>query len=356
MLIGDDSAKSRSAVVTPAHRAASLADDGYHAAWWLPGCHLQTVWGRLARPNDLVRLRRELLATPDGDELVLDHLDGPPGTPRAVLLHGLEGSSFSVYVQGMLALLAGAGLRATALNFRSCARDLERNIEWLPNRRPRLYHSGETGDLDLVVKTLAAREPDVPLLAAGFSLGGNVLLKWLGENPEQHRVVAAAAVSVPYDLAAGARYLETRLGGLYVENFLRTLREKIVDLTRRFPAETRHVELARALRARTFFEFDDAATAPLHGFADAADYYARSSSVGFLSRVRAPALVIGAEDDPFVPAAVLDRVRDVASPAIELVRTHRGGHVGFIAGRAPWRAEYWAETRVVAWLAEHARD
>jgi predicted alpha/beta-fold hydrolase len=304
----------------------------------------------------MVSLRRELLATPDGDELVLDHLDGPPTSPRAVLLHGLEGSSFSVYLQGMLALLARAGLRATALNFRSCACDHERNLEWLPNRRPRLYHSGETGDLDLVVKTLAGREPDVPLLAAGVSLGGNVLLKWLGENPGQDRVVAAATVSVPFDLAAGARYLETRLGGFYVENFLRTLREKVVDLTRRFPAETGQVDLPRALRARTFFEFDDAATAPLHGFASAQDYYTRSSSVAFLSNVRASVLAISAEDDPFVPPAVLDRVREVASPAIELVRTRRGGHVGFVAGRAPWRAEYWAEARVVEWLVGRVRD
>ena len=169
--------------------------------------HVQTFWGRLTRPRLLVPLRREILPTPDGDELVLDHLDGPAGAPRVVLLHGLEGSAHSVYVQGILALLKERGLRGVALNFRSCARALPSLSRNIPNRGARLYHSGETSDLDLLVRSLVGAEPGVRLAAIGVSLGGNVLLKWLGENPGQRDLAAAATISVPYDLEAGARKL-----------------------------------------------------------------------------------------------------------------------------------------------------
>ncbi len=172
--------------------------------------HVQTFWGRLTRPRLLVPLRREVLPTPDGDELVLDHLDGPAGAPRVVLLHGLEGSAHSCYVQGLLAQLGSRGLRAVALNFRSCARDLPDLGRNIPNRTARLYHSGETTDFDHLVRSLVAAEPGVALAAIGVSLGGNVLLKWLGENPGQLRLAAAATISVPYDLEAGARKLEAR--------------------------------------------------------------------------------------------------------------------------------------------------
>ena len=222
----------------------------FRAAWWLPGAHLQTVWGQFTRPRTLVAFTREILAAPDGDELVLDHVAGRAGSPRLVLLHGLEGSSYSVYVQGMAALAAAAGARATVLNFRSCARDPGEVTRWLPNRRPRLYHSGETTDIDHVLRTLARREPDTPLLAIGVSLGGNVLLKWLGENPGQTLLRAAATISVPYDLAAGARHLESRLGRMYVRHFLPTLGAKTAWLAEHFPEVATRVDLERARRAR----------------------------------------------------------------------------------------------------------
>ena len=174
-------------------RTGAGGNPTFSPAWWLPGPHLQTAWGRVARSRRQVAFVREILETPDGDELVLDHVEGPAGSPRLIALHGLEGSSYSVYVQGFLAAAARLGWRGTALNFRSCARDPARLSRMLPNRRPRLYHSGETSDLDFVVRTLAAREPGTPLFAAGASLGGNVLLKWLGENPDQRLVAAAAA-------------------------------------------------------------------------------------------------------------------------------------------------------------------
>lgn len=319
-------------------------------AWFLPGPHLQTIWGRLARPRKLVSLMREIVTTPDDDEIVLDHLDAPVRDPRLrfVLMHGLEGSSYSVYVQGMLAAIARLGFAATAINFRSCARNPRRLSVMLPNRRPRFYHSGETGDFDYIVRLLAAREPETRLVAAGASLGGNVLLKWLGEHPQQTIVSAAATLSVPYDLGAGAAHLERGAGRLYVARFLRTLKKKVVRVTERFPDAK--VDVAATLRSATFREFDDAATAPLHGFTSAFDYYARSSSLQFLGRITTRTLCLSAEDDPFLPRESLLHARDAASDAIDFRITPSGGHTGFVGGSLPWRCDYWAEELMVRWL------
>jgi len=317
--------------------APQLSD--FTPAWFLRGPHAQTIWGRLVRPRRAVTLRREIVETRDGDELVLDHLDGDASL-RFVLLHGLEGSSNSVYMQGLLAAIARRGFAATAINFRSCALDARGRA--LPNRRPRFYHSGETGDFDFVARRLATTR----LVAIGASLGGNVLLKWLGENPSQQIVAAAAAFSVPFDLAAGARHIPR----LYVARFLRTMKRKVIALLARHPEMRDRIDLAATLRARDFVEFDEAATAPIHGFASAAEYYARSSSLQFLSRITTPTLIINAEDDPFLPKEAIERARATASPAIEFVTTKCGGHTGFISGTLPWRCEYWAEERIVEWL------
>jgi uncharacterized protein len=320
-------------------------------AWFLPGPHAQTIWGRVARPRRLVNLRREVVETPDGDELVLDHLDAAkPTSLHFILMHGLEGSSYSVYMQGTLAVIARHGYSATAINFRSCARDPRNIFRMIPNRRPRFYHSGDTGDFDFVARTLAARMPQVRLVAFGASLGGNALLKWLGENPGQQLVSAAATLSVPYDLGAGSYHLErTAAGRFYVSRFLSTLKAKA---TRADIAPL--IDPVAVLRSRSFREFDDAATAPLHGFRDADDYYARSSSIHYVGRITTPALVLNAEDDPFLPTEVLPRVKAAASSSIDFRTTRTGGHVGFIGGAAPWRCHYWAEELVVQWLVEKA--
>lgn len=320
-------------------------------AWFLPGPHLQTIWGRIVRPRKLVELRREALETPDGDELLVDHLDAALDPPlHFVLLHGLEGSSFSVYMQGVLDVIRRHGYSATAMNFRSCARDPKNLLRMIPNRRPRFYHSGETGDFDFVVRTLAARMPHKRIVAFGASLGGNMLLKWLGENAGQTIVSAAATLSVPYDLGAGSRHLErTAAGRFYVARFLRTLKKKITR-----PDIASLIDAQRAVRARTFWEFDDHGTAPLHGFRDAEDYYTRSSSLHFVGRITTPTLALNAEDDPFLPPAILPKVKAAASAHVDFRTTATGGHVGFIGGAAPWRCEYWAEELVVHWLREKA--
>ena len=334
-------------------------EEDFTPAWWLRGRHAQTTWGRLARPRRLVPLRRETLIAPDGDTLLVDHLDRPAGddaggvevAPRLLVLHGLEGSSNSVYVQGLLVLAARAGFRASVLNFRYCARDA--GDRCVPNGRPRLYHSGETSDLDFVARTLAARD-GLPLYAAGISLGGNALLKWLGEHPHDVTVAAAATLSVPYDLAAGDRYMASFPTNLYVRSFVKTLTAKAEDLMRRFPEAAGRVDLPRARRAYTFREFDDAATAPLHGFAGADDYYTRSSSLPFLHSITAPTLCISALDDPFLPPAATRRAQGAASSAVRFVVTDRGGHAGFVAARG-LTPVYWAEEALISFLARQAR-
>jgi hypothetical protein len=300
----------------------------------------------------LIAFEREVLTTPDDDDLMLDHATGPPGSPRVLLLHGLEGSAYSLHTQGLAHVIARTGWRSTVLNFRSCARDPENIKRRLKNRRARLYHSGETGDLDFVVRLLAAREPEVPLFAIGFSLGGNVLLKWLGEVGTGSFIRAAATISVPYDLAAAARYLERPVGRLYAAHFFRRLKPKALDVIARFPGETAHLDPDLIRLASTFGELDRCVTAPLHGFASAEDYYRQSSALDFLPKVRIPTLCITSEDDPFFPASAVPRSRSAGSTDVTFEVSSWGGHTGFVAGRWPWHPRYWAEDEAVAWLAE----
>jgi uncharacterized protein len=326
-----------------------MSDSSYAAARWLPGAHLQTAWGTLARPRRAITTRREILRTPDDDELIVDHCDVPDATRRVVLLHGLEGSSNSVYVQGMMKLLRESGVSASAMNFRSCARDPLNLNRSIPNHAARFYHSGETTDFDFLVGVLRARAPQERLAAIGVSLGGNVLLKWLGEHAGQTAVERASAISTPYDLSAGARHLERGMGRIYVARFLRTLKVKAAAAAERFPAARERMDMELAMRARTFWEFDEGATGPLHGFAGADDYYARCSSLGFVDAIDTPTLCISAIDDPFLPESVLQRVDQRRSKSVELVVTERGGHVGFVVGW-PFRWQHWAEDRAVDWV------
>lgn len=309
--------------------------------WWCRHRHVQTIWGPLFR-RPRIAFRRERFTTRDGDFVDLDWIDGPAASPVLLLLHGLEGSSSSHYAAGMGALAQARGWRAVVLNFRGCSGE--------PNRLPRLYHAGETGDLDDVIETLVRRDPTVRIAGAGVSLGGNVLLKWLGERGETTpaQVVAAVGISVPFDLAACARALDVGFQRLvYTNNFLHSFRAKVRDKARAYPG---FVDVEAACRARTFSEYDRAVTAPLHGFADEVDYWTRSSSGPWLAKIRRPALLINALDDPFIPSSSLP----AAATLPDGVRTEfvpRGGHVGFVAGRWPWRVESWAERRAVEFLA-----
>jgi len=313
----------------------------FRPAWWLPGPHAQTVGARALRPKGGLDLRRERWDTPDGDFLDLDFLDIPEAPARVLLLHGLEGSARSGYSFQLYRQLALRGLACVGLNFRSCSGELNRGL--------RLYHSGETSDLALVVDRLRDRAPGQSLGVVGVSLGANVLLKFLAERGDRSGLQAAAAWSVPFDLAAGADFMEKGFARLYVRKLLRSLASKVV---RRAEELGERIDVDVALRARTFREFDDAATAPLHGFDGADDYYRRSSSGPLLDQVRTPTLVLHSRDDPFLPAAAIPEAALAANPAITAVLTNSGGHVGFVAGALPWRPQFWAEKRLATWLAE----
>jgi uncharacterized protein len=306
---------------------------------WLRGPHAQTIFGTLLRRPPRLRLLRERWELADGDFVDVDRLDGPAAAPLLLVLHGLEGSSSAHYVRGLLAEARRRRWRGLALNFRSCSGE--------PNRLLRSYHSGETGDLAEAVQRARGEAVAAPLLVAGFSLGGNVLVKWLGEQGTSAPVRAAAAVSVPFDLRACARALDGpgAMSFVYRTRFLRTLKRKALAKARLFPG----IDAARVRSARTLFEFDEAATAPVHGFRDAQDYWERSSSGPYVSRVRVPLLLLSAEDDPFVPAACLPRAASAANPAVTLEVYSRGGHLGFVAG--PFLPRFWAEWRLAEFLA-----
>lgn len=324
-----------------------LEPRSFRPAFGLSNPHLQTVWGRIARSRKQVPTRREILRTPDGDELILDHVDGDAAMPRVVFLHGLEGSSNSVYIQGMLREVVRRRASGTVLNFRACARDPEAVGRSIANRGRRLYHSGETSDLRYVIDVLARRHPSQSVRAIGVSLGGNVLLKYLGEEEAHAPIDRAATISVPYDLAAGARHLESGTGRYYVLAFLRSLIRKAEDVCSRHGIAD--VDLERGRRARSFYDFDDAVTAPLHGFSSADHYYADSSSLRFLPSIRTPVLCVSSEDDPFLPVEALRRAESVASEYVQFAITARGGHAGFVGG-ALWRPDYWAERTATEWV------
>jgi len=293
--------------------------------------------------------RVERWPTPDDDFLDVHRLDARAGAPRLLILHGLEGTVHSHYAGGLLREAQLRGWAADLLIFRSCGDEL--------NHALRLYHSGETGDLDFVVRRLIAEDPARPLFIVGVSLGGNVLLKWLGEQgdraPEQ--LQSAAAISVPFDLARGSRHLDRGFSRFYHAHFLRSLRRKALGKSVRYPDAIRP-EIV--LRARTLYDFDDLVTAPVHGFRDAADYYSRSSSLSYLARIRTATFLLSARDDPFLPSDVLDEVREIArtNPSLQLEFVEHGGHVGFISGSLPWRPFYYAEWRAAEFLASSMTD
>jgi predicted alpha/beta-fold hydrolase len=303
------------------------------------------MWGKFFRLDQLKDTRAERLETPDGDFVALHHLDAPEGAPVLLLLHGLEGSVRSHYIQGLLRNAKSRGWRAQVMVFRSCGGEL--------NRNRRSYHSGETTDLAFVIDHLQSTFPSVPVMLTGVSLGGNVLLKYLGEQGRNisPRIKAAAAVSVPYDLAQSSRFIDEGFARVYQWNFLRSLRAKAMAKLEQFPDL---FDQQRFAAARTMFDFDDLFTAPVHGFAGAADYYARSSSLGWLDTISIKTLLLSAADDPFLPPQVLDEVREKArhNPNLEIEFPDHGGHVGFIGGHNPLSPVYYLEHRVGEFLAQ----
>jgi len=305
------------------------------------------MWGKFGRKRPLLRLRFERWHTLDADQVTIGRLTAAAvDAPRLVLLHGLEGSERSHYIGGVLEEATRRGWGADLLLFRTC--------DGRSNDTRRSYHSGETTDLHMVVQRICREFPRAPLALVGVSLGGNVALKWLGEQADglTPAMKAAVAVSAPFDLARSSQRIGQGVSRLYERNFLRSLRRKALAKIERYPdlASTDAVARARSLRA-----FDDAFTSVVHGFRDATDYYERSSSIHFLRSIRIPTLLLSARDDPFHPPDVLDDVRRIATSNPLLVPEFhdRGGHVGFVEGPSPRRASYYADRRIATFCEQY---
>ncbi|MEW6331306.1 MAG: hydrolase [Pseudomonadota bacterium] len=315
----------------------TLNSEPFQPAWWCRGPHAQTLWARLARRAPEIRFWRERLELPDGDFIDLDWSENGSG-PIVVVLHGLEGSSESPYARGLMRAIEQRGWRGVVMHFRGCSGE--------PNRLARSYHSGDTGDLSFFVNTLRRREPHTPLAVVGYSLGGNVLLKWLGKAGGAAPLRAACAVSVPFVLRVAAERLDRGFSRLYQWQLLRSLRNGVAEKRERMKLPIRIRDLSTL---KSFRDFDEHVTAPLHGFDGADHYYTVSSSRQYLKGIVVPTLLLHARDDPFMTETAIPGSREL-SDAVSLELAAHGGHVGFVAGRWPWRACYWLEQRIPAYL------
>jgi predicted alpha/beta-fold hydrolase len=315
----------------------------FKPARWLTHCHLQTILPSMpwAYPQTC-ELQRTILKLPDGDETavdwVADSADMPPSAPLLVVLHGLESSSESSYARMLMHAATDHGWRCCVLHFRDCG-DYR-------NPLPRRYHAGETSDIRHFLQTLIDDGNTGPIVAAGYSLGGNVLLKYLGESGSSSPLAAGVAVCVPLDLHECAEALNQGFSKIYQRYLLSSMKE---SMSRKFDQHTAAFDWDRAIQATTFAEFDDAVTAPLHGFDGMQDYYDRCSSAKYLKGITVPTLVINALDDPFMTPAVIPD-EDMLSAAVRIEVSDKGGHVGFIEGGTPWRPKFYLPRRVIGFL------
>ena len=316
----------------------------YRAPWWLPGGNLQTLYAALlTRTGPAPAFSRERWETPDGDFVDVDWVPGPHSAPLVVLFHGLEGGSGSHYVRTLAAEVSRLGWRCAAPHFRGCS--------GVANRLARAYHSGDSAEVGWMIRRFAERAGDGPLAAVGVSLGGNAMLKWLGERGAAAPVRCAVAVSAPLDLPASGNCLGSGFNRVYTRAFLATLKRKSAEKARRFPGL---FDAEAARRSRTLREFDDAVTAPLHGFRDAEHYWNNSSAKPWLASIGVPTLLLNARNDPFLPAAALPDAQQVSS-SVEREFPAEGGHVGFVSGRFPGDFA-WFRERIISFIREHLQQ
>ena len=314
----------------------------YRAPWWLPGGHLQTIYPYFLLKRRAPPYRRERWETPDGDFIDLDWVnERDDHAPLVALFHGLEGGSGSHYATALMRAGARRHWRGVVIHFRGCSGE--------PNRMPRAYHSGDADEIAWILQRLRALNPTTPLFAAGVSLGGNALLKWLGREHASARGVidAAAAVSAPVDLMTAGDLLGTGVNRLYGHHFLQTLKRKSLAKLKRFPA-LYDSDIVR--NARTLREFDNVVTAPLHGYLDTDDYWTRASSKPDLRHIEVPTLIVHARNDPFLPGRHLPEASEV-SATVTLDFPEGGGHTGFASGSFPGNLD-WLPERLLAFFSE----
>jgi len=328
------------------HHSESKIRMNYTAPRWLPGGNLQTIWSalyakRVRGPHP--HFRRERWDTPDGDFIDVDWLQGASGETLLVLFHGLEGSSESHYAQAFAEFAREQGLRYAVPHFRGCSGEV--------NRQPRAYHSGDYQEIDWILRRFRAGHAG-PIIAVGISLGGNALLRWAGEQGAAAAAVvsAVASVSAPLDLAAGGHAIGRGFNRwVYTRMFLQTMKPKAYAKLAQHPGL---FDRQAMQRARDLYEFDNIFTAPLHGFQNTEDYWARASAKPHLHRIRVPALALNARNDPFVPADSLPRADEVG-PCVTLWQPEHGGHVGFAGGRWPGHVGHMPQA-VGRWLLQAA--
>ncbi|EXI92618.1 MAG: putative hydrolase [Candidatus Accumulibacter sp. BA-94] len=322
----------------------------YRAPDWLPGGHAQTIYPLLIKPAPR-SYRRQRWETPDGDFIDVDWADPPTASvsadsmPLLVLFHGLEGSSRSHYAITLMSACTAIGWTGVVVHFRGCSGEI--------NRLPRAYHSGDSTEIDWILQRLQQLFPARPRYAVGVSLGGNALLKWLGERQGNaaNFLRAAAAISAPFDLGVSGHQLACGLNRIYTHHFLQTLKRKAAEKLRRHPGL---FDAQRMRAASCLHEFDDVVTAPLHGFASADDYWRRASSKPWLTAIRLPTLLLNARNDPFLPAQALPAASQTAA-SVQAEFPQQGGHVGFVSGRLPGRLD-WLPQRILHFFRNEVRD
>ena len=331
------------AMMVPDRNDTRIKRSNFTPARWLRNRHAQTVypsfpWAWRERPT----LRREVLKLPDGDETAVDWVveteETPKTAPLLIILHGLESSAESAYARMLMHAAAERQWRCCVLHFRDCGDYL--------NVLPRRYHAGETNDVRYFVAKLEREGQYGPIVAAGYSLGGNVLLKYLGESGAGCPLKGAAAVCVPLDLHACADALNQGISKGYQRYLLKRMKKSV---TRKFDRHTAAFDWDKAMMARTFAEFDDAVTAPLHGFTNKDDYYDKCSSVHFLRQIERPTLIVNALDDPFMTPDVIPDA-GLLSDQVTLEVSEWGGHVGFVEGGTPWRPRFYLPERLIGFL------
>ncbi|MCC6916773.1 alpha/beta fold hydrolase [Nitrosomonas sp.] len=330
-------------MTAPAFLHNSGMAEVYRAPKWLPGGNAQTIYPYFINLNSLIGYRRERWEMDDGDFVDIDWLEGAPDKPLVILLHGLEGSSQSHYALSLMRFLQKLHWRGAVVHFRGCS--------GYPNRLPRAYHAGDSAEVDRMLRYIVhqndLQEQDSACYVVGVSLGGNALLKWLGEQGTQAATLIAGvvAVSVPLDLAAAGEVLDSGFNRVYTHHFLTTLKHKALKKNKQFPG----LLDARAVAAcRSLYEFDNLVTAPLHGFRDTDDYWYQSSSKPWLGSVQVPTLLINARNDPFLPESVLPQKSEVSS-LVSLEYPQEGGHVGFMQGTFPGSLD-WLPQRIVSFF------
>lgn len=317
--------------------------DEFKPAFWLKNAHLQTIWPSLFKPQRSIHEQWERVELPDGDFIDLvwkGTVNKKLSRPIVILLHGLGGNLDSSYLKGLMKILSISGFKPVLMHFRGSS--------GVPNRLPRGYHSGETQDISYVVKQLQNKYPDTPIHAVGFSLGGNVLLKWLGETGESNPLTSAVAISVPFVLETVADTFMKGFARVYQWKLLKQIKKETLIKFNQMPSS---LDLSTVEKISSFWEFDDYVTASLNGFSDVHDYYRKSGCRQYLGSIKIPTLIIHSLDDPFITPEVVPNQKELSSSTV-MDFTEYGGHVGFIEGKIPLNAEYWLEKRIPAFLSQ----